>query len=81
MNDSAYTSFSYDFNLDEDPLPSQDEFNQQIRQDCLTSMYENECLVSRLNKINKVVLNDFVSRDASLNDSCNDSINDSHNEP
>ena len=80
MNDSASTSFSYDFNLDEDPLPSQDEFNQQIRQDCLTSTDENECLVSWLNKINKVVLNDFVSRDVSLNDSCDDSINDSHNE-
>ena len=60
---------------------SQDEFNQQIRQDCLPSTDENECLVSRLNKINKVVLNDFVSRDVSLNDSCDDSINDSHNEP
>ena len=68
MNDSAYTSFSYDFNLDEDPLHSQDEFNQQIRQDCLTSMYENECLVSQLIKINKVVLNVFVSRDVSHNE-------------
>ena len=81
MNDSAYTSFSYKFNLDEGPLPSQDEFNQQIRQDCLTSTDEIECLVSRLNKINKLVLNDFVSRDVSLNDSCDGSINDSHNEP
>ena len=59
-NDSAYTSFVADFNLEEDDLPSQHEFNQQIRQDILTSTDETESLVSRLNKINTPALNVFV---------------------
>ena len=59
MNDSAYISFSYTFNLDEE-LPTQDQFNQQIRQDVLTSTDETESLASRLNKINTAALNDFV---------------------
>ena len=62
MNDSAYTSFSYDFNLDEDPLPSQDEFNQQIRQDCLTSMDENECLVSWLKPLAHIDTNSSIKK-------------------
>ena len=61
MNDSAYTSFSYEFNLDDKIPPAQDEFNQQVRQDCLTSTDENECLVSRLNKINTEALNSLVT--------------------
>ena len=60
-NDIAYTSFSYEFNLDDEILPTQDEFNQQIRQDCLTSTDENECLISRLNKINTEALNSLVT--------------------
>ena len=60
-NDSAYTSFSYEFNLDDKILPTQDEFNQQIRQDFLTSSDENECLVSRLNRINMEALNSLVT--------------------
>ena len=49
----------YKFNFEEE-LPTQDQFNQQIRQDVLTSTDETESLVSRLNKINTAALNDFV---------------------
>ena len=55
-NDSAYTSFDevVDF-LDEDFIfPSQEEFNAQIQQGCLTSTNDKESIETRLNKIDQV---------------------------
>ena len=52
LNDSAYTSFSYEsYDSNQgDKLPTEDEFIQQVKQDCLTSTDEKECLVARLQK-------------------------------
>ena len=50
LDDSAYTSFSfenYDFNTDDEILPTHTEFVQQVKQNCLTSTDEKEDLVSR----------------------------------
>ena len=66
-NDSAYITFSYTFNIEEE-LPTQEQFNQQIRQDVLTSTDESESLASRLNKINTAPLNNFQDFNNSQNE-------------
>ena len=64
LDDSAYTSFSfesYDFNTDNEILPTEDEFIQQVKQNCLTSTDDKEDLVSRLQKINTEAINNIVT--------------------
>ena len=74
--DSAYITFDTEIDFEDLELPSQDEFNQQVMQDCLTSTDERECLAAHLNQINLIVLSD--SLDASLpGTDSDDSINDS----
>ena len=64
LDDSAYTSFSfenYDFNTDDEILPSEEEFVEQIKQNWLTSTDEKEDLVIRLQKINNEAINNIVT--------------------
>ena len=64
LDDSAYTSFSfenYDFNTDDEILPSEEEFVAQIKQNCLTSTDETEDLLIRLQKINTQAINNIVT--------------------
>lgn len=55
------TSFKHDFNLEEEDLPNQQEFNEQIRQGVLTSTDPSESLESHLNKINTPALSFSVT--------------------
>ena len=77
--DSAYISFDDEINFDELELPSQDEFNQQVMQHCLTSTDENrENLAARLDQINHIELSDFLDSLYGTNSEFSeDSINDS----
>ena len=64
LDDSAYTSVSfekYDFNTDDEILPSEEEFVEQIKQNWLTSTDEKEDLVIRLQKINNEAINNIVT--------------------
>ena len=78
--DSAYITFDDEIDFDELELPSQDEFNQQVMQHCLTSTDENrESLAARLNQINFIVLSDSldVSLHGTNSEFSDNSINDS----
>ena len=64
LDDSAYTSFSFEnyaFNTDDEILPTEDAFVQQVKQNCLTSTDDKEDLVSRLQKINTEAINNIVT--------------------
>ena len=57
----AFGFENYDFNTDDEILPSEEELVEQIKQNCLTSIDKKEDLLIRLQKINTEAIDNIVT--------------------